>query len=65
MRNLKNKQMNVYNKRRIRLTDIEKWVITSGEREEGGKIGVGDQEIQTTTYKIDNQQGYIAQHREI
>ena len=30
-----------------------------------GKIGVCDQEIQTTMHKIDKQQGYIAQHRKI
>ena len=29
------------------------------------KIGVQDQEIQTTMYKIDKQQAYIVQHREI
>ena len=42
-----------------RLTDIEnKLLVTSGERNEGtGKIGIGDLEIQTITYKINKQQG--------
>ena len=30
----------------------------------GGKTGVGDQEVQTTMYKINKLQGYIVQHRE-
>ena len=49
-----------------RFTNIEnKLVVTRGEREGGwGKIGVGDQEIQTTMYKINKLQGYIVHHRE-
>ena len=56
----------MYMQNRNRLTDIEnKRVVTSWERERGrGKIGVGDEEVQTTMYKIDKQQGYIVQHRE-
>ena len=34
-------------------------------REGGGKTGVRDQELQATVYKINKQQGYILQHREI
>ena len=43
-----------YNKKRSRLTDVgNKLVVTSGEREGGrGNIRVGDQEVQTITYKI-------------
>ena len=29
-----------------------------------GQDGVGDQEVQTTMYKINKLQGYILQHRE-
>ena len=36
-----------------------------GEGRGRGKIGVWDQEIQTTMYKIKKQQGYIVQHREL
>ena len=40
-------------------------VVTTGEKEVGrGKIGVGDEEVQTTMYKINKIQGYIIQHRE-
>ena len=35
----------------------EKWV--------GNKLGVWDQQIQTTVYKIDKQQGPAVQHREL
>jgi len=40
--------------------DIEnKPVTTSGEQEGGrGKIGMWDEETQTTMYKTDEQQGY-------
>ena len=39
-------------------------MIISGEREWGrDKIGVGDQEVQTSVYKINKLQGYIVQHR--
>ena len=43
-----------------RSTDIEnKLVVAKGEREVGrDKLGVQYQEIQTTMYKIDKQQGY-------
>ena len=46
---------------RYRLTDIENpLVVTEGESEEGkGNTGVGEEEIQTTMYKIDKQQGHI------
>ena len=41
-------------------------MVTSGESETGrGKIGVGDEEIQTTMDTTDKQQGYIKQHREL
>ena len=41
-------------------------MVTSEEKEGGwGKMGVGDQEIQTTTYKINKLQEYIVQNREI
>ena len=36
-----------------------------GEERERGKIGVGDEEVQTTMYKINKLQGYIIQHRDI
>ena len=40
-------------------------MVTSREREDGrGKTGVGNSEVQTTMYKINRLQGYIAQHRE-
>ena len=36
-----------------------------GEGRGRGKVGVGDKEVQTTTYyKINKLQGYVVQHRE-
>ena len=43
-----------------------KLVDTSGEKEEEkNKIGLGDLEVQVTIYKMDKQEGYIVQHREM
>ena len=43
-------------------SDIEnKLMVTSGER----RSKTGDLEVQTTVYKINKQQGYIVQHKEI
>ena len=41
-------------------------MVTSGERDGGGSnTGVGDEEAQTTTYKINKLQGYtIVQHKQ-
>ena len=40
-------------------------MVTSGRREvERDRIGVGDEEVQTTMNKINNLQGPIVQHRE-
>lgn len=40
-------------------------MVTKGDRDWGrGKIGVEDQEIQTTRHKINQLQGCIVQHRE-
>ena len=44
-----------------RQTSGYQWGDGSGE----GQERVWDQEVQTTMYKIDKQQGYIVQHREI
>ena len=39
--------------------------VTSGERGgRGGEIGQGDEEVQTTRYKINKLQGCNVQHRE-
>ena len=41
-----------------------KLVVIGGEKEGGrDKIGVWDQELQTTMYKIDKQQEYTVSHR--
>jgi len=41
-------------------------VVTSGRREvERDRIGVGDEEVQTSMKKINNLQGPIVQHREL
>jgi len=41
-------------------------VVISGHREgERGKIGVGDQVIQTAICKPNKQQGYTVEHRKI
>ena len=43
-----------------------KLVVIGGEKEGGReKIGVWDQEIPTTMYKIDKQQEYTVPHRAI
>ena len=40
-------------------------MVTSGEREEeSGKISEGDEEVQTTMYKINKLQEYIVQNGE-
>ena len=52
----------MYIQNRNRVTDIEnKLVVTKGEKEVGrDKLHIRDKQIQTTIYKIDKQQGYIA-----
>ena len=44
-------------------------MVTKGERwgQGGGedKLGVWDSQIQTTTHKIDKQQGFTVEHREL
>ena len=57
--------MNLQN--RNRLTDIEnRLVVAKGERGWGrDKLGVWDQQMQTTVQKIDKQQGPNVQHREL
>ena len=41
-------------------------MLTKGEKEGGrDKLGVCDQQIHTTMYKIDKQQRYSVQHRKI
>ena len=43
-----------------------KLMVTKREGEGGrGKLGIWDQQIQTTTYKIDKQQGPTVQHSEL
>ena len=39
-------------------------MVTRGERR-GDKLGVWDEHIHTTMYKIDNQQGPTVEHREL
>ena len=40
-------------------------MITTGERgRRMGKTGVGDEKVETITYKINKLQGYTVQHRE-
>ena len=40
-------------------------MVTKGEERRKDKLGVWDQQIQTTTYKIDKQQDPTAYHREL
>ena len=41
-------------------------MVTKGEKQgEGDKLGVWDQQIQTTIYKIYKHQGPTVQHREL
>ena len=64
MWNLKNKLVNTTKKKQTHRED--KLVVTSGEREGGrGKIGVGEEEVQTIAYKINKLQGSIVQHSTI
>ena len=51
----------MYMQNRSRLIDIENQIlVTKEEREEGRcKLGVWKQDIQTTMYRINKQQGYI------
>lgn len=62
MLNIKNKLVNIT---RNRLAGTKnKLVVTKGDRGGGrGKIGVEDQEIQTTRHKINQLQGCTVQHR--
>ena len=41
------------------------WLPKGKEGEGGNKLGVWDQQIQTTIYKINKQQGPTVQHREL
>ena len=55
--------MNLFPKQR--LTDIEnKLQVTKGVGG-GDKLGVWDQQVQITVYKIDKQQGPTVQHGEL
>ena len=40
-------------------------MVTKGERGWRDKLGVWDEHMHTTIYKIDNQQGPTVQHREL
>ena len=40
-------------------------MVTKGERVGRDKLGVWDEQIQATIYKINKQQGPTAQHREL
>ena len=54
------------NRSRNRLVDIKnKPVVNSAEREGEGHDGVGDQEVQTTMYKLNKPHKYIVQHSNI
>ena len=60
------KQTSDYN-RKERDSQIHREQTSGYQWEEGmgrDKRGVGDSEIQTTTYKINKPQGYIVQHKE-
>ena len=64
MWNLKDKTNECISQNRNRFIDKEKkLVVTSGKRG-GERQGCGIK-IQTTMYKINKQEGYIVQHREI
>ena len=67
MGNLKYDTNQVIYKAETYSTDIEnKLMVTKGERGwERDKKGFWDQQIQTTTCKIDKQQGPTVQHREL
>ena len=64
--NLKNK-IKEYNKAETdsQIQRINQW-LPAGREKRGGarKIGVADQEVQTSVYKIKKIKGYIVQHRE-
>ena len=54
-----NKLVNIRRKKQIQTIE-NKLVVTSRAKEEWrDKIGLGDSEVQITTYKIHNLQGYI------
>ena len=40
-------------------------LVTKGRKGGRDKLGVWDQQIQTTIHKIDKQQGFTVQHREL
>jgi len=67
MWDLKDKTNKCIKQSRNRLTDVENnLVVTSRERErEEAHIGVRDKEMQIAMYKINQEQGYIIQHRDI
>ena len=58
-------QMNLFKKQKQ--THIEnKFMVTKGERRSRDKFEIWDQQIQTTVYKTDKQQGpTTVQHREL
>ena len=53
--------MNLYLKWKLTQSQT---MVTKGEGA-GDKLGVWDIHIHTITYKIDKQQGFIVQHREL
>ena len=59
----KMKQTNLLQNRN-RLTDLENELVVNGGRlGEGDDQGVWDQQVHTSVFKIDNQQGPTVQHR--
>ena len=57
-------QMNLQN-RNILMGIENKYTVTKVEREGRDKLGVSDQQIQTTNYKIHKQQGPTVKRREL
>ena len=56
--------MNVYAKQKQKYDKCRK-TLGYQRREGGYKLGVRNQQIQTTMNKVDKQQGYIVQHWEL
>ena len=55
--------MNLFTKQKQ--TDIENKLIITKKGLGGNKLGIWDQQIQSTIYKIDNKQGSTVQHRKL
>ena len=57
--------MNLFTKQKQTHRFKKQYMVTKGESSGRDKLGVWDEQIHTTVYKIDEQQGPTVYHREL